>query len=73
MLSRSNLPVSPAAATDHWNAELKKMSDSTSAPVDESIRKLVEARTRSRSGRLRKPRTEEPSSLPGFAEVTPAS
>ena len=42
------------------------MSDSMSAPVDESTRKLVEASTRSRSGRLRNPSIDDPSSLPGL-------
>ena len=42
------------------------MSDSISAPVDESTRKLVDASTRSRSGRLRNPSTDDPSSLPGL-------
>src|SRR5439155_4507395 len=52
MLSRSNRFAVPPAATDHANAELKKMSDSFSSPVCESTRKLVDARTRSISGRL---------------------
>ena len=47
------------------------MSDSSSSPVTTSMRKLVDARTRSRSGRLRKPSVDRPSSSSGAAEVKP--
>src|SRR5262245_32277 len=71
MLSRSNLPLSPFAEMDHVKVELKKMSDSTSAPVARSTMKLVDARTRSSSGWLSKPSVEDPSSSPGRATVRP--
>ena len=71
IVSRSNLPLSPPAAVDQGNAELKKMSDSSSSPVVLSIRKLVDASTRSKSGRLRNPSVDRPSSCPGSAAVKP--
>ena len=53
-------PATPAGATDHGNAVLKKMSDSTSAPVVRSTRKLVAASTRSSSGRRSKAERRQP-------------
>ena len=72
-LSRSNRPATPEFDTDHGNAVLKKMSDSTSAPDTRSTRKLVAASTRSSSGRLWNPSVDTPSSRPGTADVIPAN
>ena len=73
MVCTSHLPASPFAATDQVNAELKKMSDSRSAPVASSTRKLVDASTRSSAGSFRNPSVDTPSSSPGRLDVNPAN
>ena len=69
MLSRSKRPVSPAAPTDQLNDEVEEDVRPRSARRSpESMSRLVDASTRSSSGRLSKPSTEAPSSSPGRAE-----
>src|SRR5262249_40114388 len=53
--------------------ELKKMSDSSRAPVESSTRKLVDAKTRSSAGSFRNPGVETPSSSPGILDVKPTN
>src|SRR6185436_19601452 len=73
MLSTSTRPAVPDADVDQGNALLKKMSDSSRAPVTVSTMKLVAASTRSRSGADRNPSVLMPSPSPGPAEVKPAN
>jgi hypothetical protein len=60
------------SATDQGKFALKKMSDSRMSPFRVSIRKFVDASTRSRSGRFRNPSVLRSSCCSGRARVNPA-